>query len=170
MTRPWRGREDLGDGAGLAVAADRQDHALVAPFHGLSPRVASPMLAQALLGPPAQFSRTFTNRNRWTLRLELPLHLLARQLADELDRLAALAEHDGLLAVALDIDHLVDLDGAVLALLPGLGLDGGGIGQLLVQALVDLLARHLGGHEAELHVGHLVFRIEPRALRHAWPR
>ena len=101
------------------------------------------------------------------LALEIFLHVGAGQLADELHRLAALAEHDGLLAVTLDIDHLADLDGAVLALLPALGLNGGGIGQLLVQALVDLLARHLGGHEAEVYVRHLVLRVEPGAFRHA---
>ena len=49
--------------------------------------------------------------------------LLARQFADRLDGRAALAQHDRLLAVALDIDHLVDLHRAVLALFPFLGFD-----------------------------------------------
>src|SRR6185312_10721169 len=51
------------------------------------------------------------------------LQLGARQFADLLDGRAALAQHDRLLAVALDIDHLVDADRSVLALLPLLGFD-----------------------------------------------
>src|SRR5579862_854902 len=46
------------------------------------------------------------------------LQLRARELADLLDRGAALAQHDRLLPVALDVDRLVDLDRAVGALFP----------------------------------------------------
>ena len=70
---------------------------------------------------------------------------LARLLADELDRLAALAEHNHLLAVALDIDHLVDADRTILALFPFFGFDRRGIGQFIMQAQIDLLAGDLGG-------------------------
>ena len=55
---------------------------------------------------------------------------------------------------------------AVLALLEGGGLDGGRVGQLLVDAQVELLAGDLGGQQARRHVGGLVLRIEPGALRH----
>ena len=61
------------------------------------------------------------------------LELLARHFAYQLDRGAALAEHDGFLAVTLDVDRLVDLDRTVLAFLPFLGLDRGGVGQLVMQ-------------------------------------
>src|SRR5687768_14968666 len=50
------------------------------------------------------------------LLLEDPGELLAGRLADRLQRLAAMPEHDRFLAVALDIDHLLDPDRAVLAL------------------------------------------------------
>src|SRR6185437_10455155 len=44
---------------------------------------------------------------------EAAFHLGARQLADALDLLAALAEHDGFLAVAFDMNGLVDARAAV---------------------------------------------------------
>src|SRR6187402_1659511 len=67
--------------------------------------------------------------------------LLARLLADGLDPRAALAEDDRLLAVATDDDLLVDLDAAVLALGVALGAHRAVVGQLLVELLVELLAR-----------------------------
>ena len=68
-------------------------------------------------GSLAQFSLTLTNRNRCTGRSSEVGELLAGRLADPLDGLAALAEHDLALALALDIDGLLDAHRAVLALL-----------------------------------------------------
>ncbi len=59
--------------------------------------------------------------------------LLARLGADRLDGRAALAEHDLALALALDIDRLLDAHRAVAQFLPAVGLDRRLIGQLLVQ-------------------------------------
>ena len=87
---------------------------------------------------------------------------LAGRLADRLDGLAALAEHDLPLALALDEDRLLDAHRAVLALLPLVGLDRRVVGQLLVQPLVDLLARDLGGEHAQRRVGDLVLRDRAR--------
>src|SRR5262249_25721567 len=69
--------------------------------------------------------------------LEQRLELLARGGADRLDALAALAEHDRALAFALDQDRAVDLDAAVVPLLPALGLDRERVGQFLVQLLEE---------------------------------
>src|SRR5215207_7507880 len=69
----------------------------------------------------------------------------ARRLADRLDGLAALAKHDLPLAFALDEDRLLDAHRAVLARLPLVGFDRRAVGQFLLQPLVDLLARDLGG-------------------------
>ena len=82
-----------------------------------------------------------------------------RGAADGLDRLAALAQHDALVARAADIDDLVDAGRAVLALLPALGLDGELIGDFLVQPQGQLLAGHLGGDLAHRQVGDLVLAI-----------
>src|SRR5690606_1850335 len=65
--------------------------------------------------------------------------------ADGLDGLTASAEHDLLVAVAGDIDHLIDLVGAVLLDLETLGFDRGVVGDLVVDAQEELLARDLGG-------------------------
>ena len=51
-------------------------------------------------------------------------------------------------------------------LLPLVRLDRRVVGQLLVQALVDLLAGDLGGEHAQRHIGDLVLRVEPRTFRH----
>src|SRR5215471_9078445 len=64
--------------------------------------------------------------------------LLARIRADRLDGRPALAEHDLALAFALDKDGLLDANGMILALGPAVGFDGGLVGQLLVQPLIDL--------------------------------
>ena len=53
-----------------------------------------------------------------------------------------------------------------LAFLEGGGLDGGGVGQLLVDAQIDLFAGDLGGQQAGRDVGGLVGGIEPGPLRH----
>jgi len=57
--------------------------------------------------------------------LEDVANLLACGLADRADRFALMAEHDLLLAVALDVDDLLDAHRAVLLLFPFLGLDMG---------------------------------------------
>ena len=89
------------------------------------------------------------------------LELGAGGLADGLDRRALGPEGDALVAVAGDVDDLVDLHRAVLALLPALGLDGELVGELLVEAEGQLLARRLGGEQAEGEVGDLVLGVEP---------
>ena len=60
--------------------------------------------------------------------------LLASGDRDGLDGFAALAEDDLLLAVTFDENGLLDAGGAVLLVLPLVGLDGRGIGQLVVEA------------------------------------
>ena len=92
--------------------------------------------------------------------LEHLAELVPRAGADLLDARAALAEHDRALAVALDIDDLLDPHAAVLALFPFLGLDRGRIGQLLVKLQEELLARDLGREQAQRQVGGLVLGIE----------
>ena len=99
--------------------------------------------------------------------LEHLAELVPRAGADLLDARAALAEHDRALAVALDVDDLLDAHAAVLALFPLLGLDRGLVGQLLVKLQEDLLARHLGRQQAQRQVGRLVLGIEERAHRQA---
>src|SRR5262249_59282967 len=92
---------------------------------------------------------------------ELALELRPRPRADLLDPLAALAEHDRLLAWALHEDGLLDADAAVLALLPLVGLDGGGVGQLVAELQEDLLARHLRRQHALRQVRELILAIKP---------
>src|ERR671913_1035016 len=70
--------------------------------------------------------------------------LVAGAGADLLDLGAALAQHDGALALALDVDDLLDARAAVGPVLPLLGLDRGLVGQLLVELQEDLLARDFG--------------------------
>ena len=90
-----------------------------------------------------------------------------RRLADRLDGLPALADHDLALAFALDINRLLDADFAAAQFLPRLGLDRGLIGQFLVQPLEQFFARDLGGQLPHGRVRHLVRRIKPRTWRHA---
>ncbi len=85
--------------------------------------------------------------------------------ADRLDRLAALAQHDLALALALHEDRLLDAHRAVAQLLPAVRFHRRAIGQLLVQAVEQLLAGDLGGETAQRRVGNLVFRIVPRPFR-----
>ena len=77
-------------------------------------------------------------------RIDHLADLLARGHGDFLDGRALGAEHDLLLAVAHHVDGLLDADAAVGELLPGLGLDGEAVGQLLMQPQKQLLARDLG--------------------------
>ena len=76
--------------------------------------------------------------------VEHALELGAGAGADRLDPLPAFAEHDRALARPLDIDHLLDAHAAVRPVLPLLGLDRRGVGQLVMQLQKDLLARDLG--------------------------
>ena len=94
------------------------------------------------------------------------LQLLPRGLADRLDGFALVAQHDALVAVAGDIDHLVDPGRAVLALFPVLGFHRHLVGQFLVQAQGQLFAGHLGRDHAHGQVGDLVLGIEPGAFGH----
>src|SRR5947207_5407280 len=98
--------------------------------------------------------------------LERLFEIEPRRLAEQLDGLAALAEDDLALAFTLDIDHLIDTDRSILALLPIFGLDRRSIGQFLMQPFIEFLARRLGGEKPERHVGDLILGIEPWAFRH----
>ena len=57
----------------------------------------------------------------------------ARRLADGLDAGAALAQHDRLLAVALDVDDLIDSGAPVFEWLPRFGFDRRRIRKFLLQ-------------------------------------
>src|SRR5439155_26993326 len=87
----------------------------------------------------------------------------ARVRADRLDGGAAFAQHDLGLAFALDKDRLLDTDRAVLAVGPGVGLNGGLIRQFLMQLPKDLFAGDFGGEMAQWRYRHLVFRIVERS-------
>ena len=91
--------------------------------------------------------------------------LVARAGADLLDARAALAEEDRALAVALDVDGLLDAHAAVGPVFPLVGLDRGLVGQFLVELQEDLLARDLGRQQAQRQIGRLVLGIEERAFR-----
>src|SRR5262249_36898474 len=92
---------------------------------------------------------------------EHALELGPRASADFLDLAAAFAEDDRFLAVAHHMDRLRDADAAVVALLPFLGLDEGGVGELLMELQEDLLTGDLGGDEALRQIGELVLGKEP---------
>ena len=79
--------------------------------------------------------------------------LVAGAGADLLDLRAALAERNGALALALDVDDLLDARAAVGPVFPLLGLDRGLVGQFLVKLQKDLLARDLGRQQAQRQVG-----------------
>ena len=80
-------------------------------------------------------------------------------------RAAALAEHDRLLAVALDQDLLVDRRSSRPCGPPISRSRPRCIGQLGVELEVELLAGQLGGDHAVGGVGDLVLGEMPRALR-----
>ena len=67
---------------------------------------------------------------------------------------------------ALNDDGLFDAQGTVAQLLPDLGLDHRGVGQLFVQAQIDFLAGDLGCEDAGRQIGDLVGGIVPDTLRH----
>jgi len=61
--------------------------------------------------------------------------------ADRLQASSALADDDRLLAVAFDQDLLADRRRSVGTILPGLRLDRGCVGELLMKLVDDLFAR-----------------------------
>ena len=83
-----------------------------------------------------------------------------------LDGLAMSTDHDLLLAVALDVDGLLDTDAAVAQLLPLRGLNGQAVRQLVMQPDEQLLAGDFRCRLAQRSVGELIVGIEPRPGRH----
>src|SRR3546814_14517344 len=76
------------------------------------------------------------------------------RLTHQADGLAALAEADRLVLLPADVDDLLNARRAVLEVFPALGLDGQGIGKLLVQVQEQFLARDFGRQRsAERRVG-----------------
>ena len=71
------------------------------------------------------------------------------------------------LAVTLDKNSLLDPNGAILPLGPAIGLDGGLIGQFLMQMPIDLFARDLGRERTHRRIRHLIFGIVKRPFRYA---
>src|SRR4029077_1407619 len=103
----------------------------------------------ALFGP---ILAHFREQEQMRATVQQSFQLLARQLTDGFDGLAALAQRDRFLAIALDIDHLFDADRAVLALFPFLGLHRAGIGKFVMEAMIDFLPRDFGGQETKRNV------------------
>src|SRR6185437_16144457 len=104
----------------------------------------------AILGP---FGRHAHKEEKVHAPLKQLFELGARGSADLLHLRPALAEHDRFLALALDMDDLADLDAAIRALFPLLGLDSRRIGQLLMQLEIELLACDLGGEQPLRQIG-----------------
>src|SRR3546814_6959263 len=97
-------------------------------------------------------------QEKMDLATKLLRHFLPRGLAALLDPLAALAEHDGALAVPCDKELLVDGGEAVAPLLLVFGLQRRIIGQLLVELELELPARDLvrkqaGGDDGPMILG-----------------
>src|SRR5262249_26485531 len=88
-----------------------------------------------------------------------------RLASDCLYAAAGFAQHDFSLALALDVNRLLNADRAVFALLPALRLDCDLIWELLVQRQIDFLARDFRGKLAQRRVGELIRRIMPRPGR-----
>ena len=94
------------------------------------------------------------------------LELVPRRLAQCLELLTLLADQDGLLAIAQDVDGLVDPHlAAVRRLGPALSLDRDAVGQLLVQSVEDLLSGDLGGEGPIGEIRELVFGEQPGSPR-----
>lgn len=91
-----------------------------------------------------------------------------RLCADGLDGLPTGAQHDLFVRIAGDIDHLIDLVGAILLDLEALGFDGDVVGDFVVDAQEQLLARHFGRRDGQRKVGELVFGEVPGAERDAF--
>ncbi len=97
--------------------------------------------------------------------------LLAAVGADRLDGLASGAQNDLLVRVARDVDDLVDAVGTVLLDGELLGLDGGVVGDLVVDAQEQLFARDLGGGERQRQVGEVILGEVPgpSGMCASWP-
>ena len=148
-------RSECGRCSQPAAAADldlalRAERRLLALLFGKS----SP-IARYRSGSSSQFARTLTNRKRCTgaswasaisLRAAEPIALM---------RAPAFADDDLLVALARDVDRLLDPRRAVGLVLPRFGLDRSLIGQLVVQPLEQLLAGDFGGERAQRRVGDL---------------
>src|SRR5947209_32032 len=97
---------------------------------------------------------------------EVTRDLFASSGTDSLQAPAALPDYDCFLAVALDDYLLADHGRSIWPVLPSLGLDRRGIGQLFVQLVDDLLARELRCDHAVCGVRDFVFGVEPRTFAH----
>jgi len=91
---------------------------------------------------------------------------LAGRLAYLLDRLTALADDDLLLRFTQNVNGLLDADGTIRTFLPQFRLHVRGIGQLVVQAQIELLAGDLRSQHAQGKIRKLIRGIEPRSCRH----
>src|SRR5215471_3641588 len=125
--------------AALAVALDAENDGLIDPFHGVAftflPMSGSTGQSELLFVRKLQAHRAIALRIVHPafahLDVKKKMHGLLnrrgdlgpRRGADRLDGLAALAEHDLALALAGDIDGLLNADRAVLELLPNFGLN-----------------------------------------------
>src|SRR5262245_21631590 len=145
--------------AGHDGGEDNADHAAapsllrkLQPHSAVAFRIVAPALAH------------FHEQEQVHLGFDNVGNLFARRLADRLDGLAALAEHDLALAFALDVDRLLDANVPRAQFLPDFGFHRRVIRQFLVQPLEQLFARDLRGELADRRIRHLVGRIEP------WPR
>ncbi len=100
MSPVMRG-EEFDDAAGFTMPADARDEALVGPVHAASLSLGKLQSHLAIaLGSSAQFSRTFTNRNRCTFCSVISANLGSGLGRDRLDGSTAFAEHDLPLALA----------------------------------------------------------------------
>src|SRR6185503_9183196 len=95
------------------------------------------------------------------LAAEEALHVLARRRGDALEQFAPGADHDRLLALALDPDRGLDAPQALAPALRRLVLEAfqrhvAAIGQLLAQQQEQLLAQNFRGEKALVAVGELL--------------
>src|SRR4029079_6465509 len=144
-----RAREQLGDGVSLAVPLHTKHDGIVGPLHYAAILWES-FKSTAIRGVRRLFLRKFQPHRAIALGVLAPalahlheqeqVHLglgclgyvLARRRADRLDALATFAEHDFALALALDVDRLLDPYLAVAQLLPLLGFHRGLVWQFLM--------------------------------------
>src|SRR5690606_41912489 len=109
---------------------------------------------------------------RFHLDEELQIDRAAEQLLevqagigrDALDALAARADHDRLLAVAIDEDRRVDA-AQLRRLLEALDLDGAGVRQLVAELAKQLLADQFGSQETLAAIGQRVGLVARRSHR-----
>src|SRR5688572_13572955 len=127
------------------------------PARGRSAFSLVPQLAQdpGVIGPGFAY---FHPGAQIHLAAEKLLHVLARRARHALQALTAGAEHDRLLAVALDEDRRLDSAQAAL-FLEAVDHHLAAVGHVLAHRLEQLLAQELGGEEALVAVGELVGRV-----------